>query len=411
MSQTLVVPVALNGPRRFHVMPKPVGSLCNLDCTYCYYLSKQGLLHQPASPVMDETMLERFIAQYIAANDGPEVVFTWQGGEPTLLGIPYFKKIVALQQKHARPGLTLLNDLQTNGTRLDGEWYAFLRDQGFLVGLSVDGPAALHDRHRVSKGGKPTHAKVSKAAQELHRHAIPFSTLTCVNGENALHPIEVYRHLTEDLGSERLQFIPIVEARDFRARAPGLANGRFFPRPDSPRARPGHPLSVVENWSVAAADWGEFLVAVFDEWRTSDLGRVLVNWFETMVSRRLGLGAQMCVSNDFCGKNLAIEHNGEVFSCDHYAYPEHRLGNIATRDLGALAFSERQVAFGIAKRETLPDFCRLCPHLRDCWGECPKNRLLSTADGQPGLNYLCQGYRRFYGHAAPLIDELVATLA
>ena len=405
-----LVPFLPAGARRFHVLSKPVGALCNLDCTYCYYLSKEQLLHQPVRPAMIDEVLEAFIEQYIAGNAGPEVVFTWQGGEPTLLGIEYFEKIVALQTKHSQPGRTIVNDLQTNGTRLDDDWCAFLKQHDFLVGLSIDGPAELHDRFRTTKGGRPTHAAVMAAARLLQQHDIPFATLTCVNRVNARFPLEIYRFLTTELGATRLQFLPVVEPRDFKTRSPGLHPLRSFPRIGTSSARPGTPDSVVEDWSVDADEWGEFLVQVFDQWCAHDVGRVLVNWFENMVSVRLGYGAQMCVTNDFCGKNLAIEHDGSVFACDHYVYPEYRLGNIREEALDTLAFSRAQVQFGIGKRESLTDYCKACPHLKDCWGECPKNRLLSSPDGQPGLNYLCSGYRRFYGHAAPIVDRIVSAL-
>jgi uncharacterized protein len=234
-------------------MPKPVGARCNLDCTYCYDLSKEQLLRQPAHPVMAEALLERFIEQYIEDNAGPEVVFTWQGGEPTLLGIPYFERVLALQRRHAKPGRKVLNDLQTNGTLLDESWARFLKANDFLMGLSIDGPRPLHDRFRLDKGGKPTFAAVMRGAERLRRFAIPFASLTCVNRVNAAHPLEVYRFLTRELGSVRIQFLPVVEPRGFRT-APGVAGDP--PIQGSPRARPGHADSVVEPWSVDPDDWG-----------------------------------------------------------------------------------------------------------------------------------------------------------
>jgi len=394
--------------RRFHIIAKPTGSVCNLDCTYCYYLSKAELLDQPPRSLLDEGLLERFIAQYLEASAGPEVVFTWQGGEPTLLGVPYFEKVVALQRRHARPGITVQNDLQTNGTLLDEDWARFLKDNDFLVGLSIDGPRALHDRFRRTKGGKPTFDAVLRSVELLHAHSIPFATLTCVNRLNAVLPREIYTFLTRELGSTRIQFLPVVEPRGFRSAPPGGSG--LTPVQGTARARPGPEDSVVEPWSVDPDDWGRFLVAVFDLWETSDVGRVLVNWFETMVSVRLGLGAQMCVTHDFCGKNLAMEHDGSVYACDHFVYPEHRRGSIRESTLGDLAFDPAQVRFGLAKSESLPGHCRRCRHLGDCWGECPKNRFTLTPDLEPGLNYLCSGYRHFFGHAAPRIDALMARL-
>lgn len=398
------------GPRRFHVMAKPAGSTCNLDCAYCFYLSKETLPGGPGPGRMSDEVLENFVRSYIEGVTGDEVVFSWQGGEPTLRGLDFFRRVVELQRKHAKPGQRIENDLQTNGTLLDEEWCVFLREHRFLVGLSIDGPCELHDAYRVTKGGRPTFDQVFAAAQLLKKSGVPFNTLTCVNRLNARRPLDVYRFLRREIGSTYLQFIPIVEYKSFERVAPSRWDNDRLPRVDDPEARPGHPDSIVTDWSVDPDDWGYFLSKVFDEWRNRDVGKVLVNHFETLVSQHLGRGSQLCVYSEFCGKALAIEHDGEVYACDHFVYPEYRRGNIRDGELHRFVLSRDQVRFGYAKSETLPRACRECEFLSDCWGECPKNRILRTADGEPGLNYLCRGFKRYFAHAIPEVERLVAKL-
>lgn len=398
------------GRRRFHVMAKPAGSTCNLDCTYCFYLSKATLPGGPRTGRMSDELLERFIQQYIAGVTGTEVVFSWQGGEPTLMGLDFFRKVVALQQKYAHPFQRIENDLQTNGTLLDEEWCEFLKDHRFLVGLSIDGPQAIHDRYRVTKGGQPTFDKVFRAAKLLKKHGVPFNTLTCVNRFNARQPLDVYRFLRRELDSTYLQFIPIVEYKGFEQTAPHRWDPARLPKDGDPEMRPGHPQSIVTDWSVDPDDWGYFLCKVFDEWHSRDVGKVLVNHFETLVSQHLGRGSQVCIYGEFCGKGVALENDGGLYSCDHYVYPEYRLGNIQDTALDAQVFSRTQVKFGYAKNESLPQYCRQCPYLTDCWGECPKNRILRTPTGEPGLNYLCRGFKQYFAHAIPAVDRIVADL-
>ncbi|HTY89382.1 MAG TPA: anaerobic sulfatase maturase [Candidatus Acidoferrum sp.] len=396
--------------KRFHVMIKPTGSTCNLDCTYCFYLSKETLPNGPGTGRMTDATLERFIQQYIAGVTGPEVVFSWQGGEPTLMGLDFFRKVVALEKKYAKPFQRIENDLQTNGTLLNEEWCAFLKEHRFLVGLSIDGPRELHDRYRVTKGGKPTFDKVFHAAKLLHQYQVPFNTLTCVNRYNAKHPVDVYRFLRSEVASTYMQFIPIVEYQGFEKTAPHKWNHAALPRDGDPEARPGHPNSIVTDWSVDPDDWGDFLIRIFDRWRQKDVGKILVNHFETLVSQHLGLGAQVCIYSEFCGKGVALEHDGSVYSCDHYVYPEYRLGHLQDRALDTQVFSRPQVQFGYAKNETLPKYCRQCPYLSDCWGECPKNRIIRTPDGDPGLNYLCRGFKKYFAHAIPEVEKICAAL-
>jgi uncharacterized protein len=392
---------------RFHAMVKPVGSLCNLDCAYCYYLHKDELLHQPNAPRMSDEMLEQHIRQYIEAQTGDEVVFSWQGGEPTLLGLEFFRQVVALQAKYQKPGQLIQNDLQTNGTLLDDEWARFLKQHGFIVGLSCDGPKRLHDRCRVTKGGAPTHDKVMAAARLLQRHGLPFNALCVVNRENARYPLDVYRFLTRELGVRRVQLISCVEPKVFHNIAPQRWDPATIPVVGTPPAKPGATDSVVTDWSVDPDDWGAFLCKVWDFWYARDYGKVHVDLFETAAAQSMGLPSQRCITAEFCGKGLAVEHNGDVFSCDHYVYPEYRVGNLATTHWSEMAYGETAKKFGFAKRDTLPAYCRACEHLKLCWGECPKNRLVRAPDGEVGLNYLCPGLKPFYGHIQRDMPEIL----
>lgn len=396
--------------RRFHVMAKPAGSACNLDCAYCFYLSKRTLPGGPGSGHMSDEVLECFIRDYIQSVTADEVVFSWQGGEPTLLGLGFFEKVVALQKKHAKAGQRVENDLQTNGTLLDGDWARFLREHRFLVGLSIDGPRDIHDHYRITKHAEPTFDKVFAAARTLQEHGVRFNTLTCVHRYNASRPLDVYRFLRRELGSTCLQFIPIVEPREFETVAPQHWDSARLPVVGSAQAHPDHPDSVVTPWSVDPDEYGYFLSRVWDEWQARDAGKVLVNFCETLVAQHMGLPSQVCVHGEVCGKGVVLEHDGAVYSCDHYVYPEYRLGRIPQQSLGDMVFSPRQVKFGYAKSESLPAYCRQCPFLADCWGECPKNRLVRTPDGEPGLNYLCPGLKRFFAHAVPAAERMAARL-
>jgi uncharacterized protein len=397
-------------PRRFHVMVKPTGSACNLDCAYCFYLSKRRLVGGPGPGHMGDELLEAFVRDYIGSVTGDEVVFSWQGGEPTLLGIRFFEKAVALQRKYAKPGQRIENDLQTNGTLLDEDWAKFLKHNRFLVGLSIDGPKDVHDAMRPTKRGLPSWEDVMRGAEHLKRHGVPFNTLTCVHRYNARRPRDVYRFLRRELGSTYLQFIPIVEPRNFETVAPGTGDPGQWPIVGTPRSKPDHPLSVVTSWSVDPEDYGVFLCKVWDDWLRHDVGKVLVNFCETLVAQHMGLPSQICVHSEFCGKGVALEHDGSVYACDHYVYPEYQIGNLRSRSLGDMVFSPPQVKFGYAKSETLPRYCRECEYLNDCWGECPKNRVVRAPDGEPGLNYLCPGLKKFFAHAVPTAARMAAEL-
>lgn len=394
-------------PRSFHVVAKPIGPVCNLDCTYCYYLHKEDLLRDPNTRIADD-LLEEFIRQYIAGQEIEEVVLNWHGGEPALLGLDFFRKAVELERKYAGT-IRIRNDFQTNGVLLDESWCEFFKEHGFHVGLSIDGPKDLHDRFRVDKGGSPTFDRVYRAARLLRQYQIPFNPLVVVNAANARHPAEVYRFLTEDLGCLRIQWLPCAEPKDFRTVAPGRWDTARMPILGTPAARPGHPDSVVTDWSVDPDDWGEFLCQTFELWLKTGLGKVLVNWFETSVGAWMNEPAQMCNLAPVCGRSLlALERDGSLYSCERLVYPEYRLGNLldAGCQLADAVYSDRQRQFGLNKRNSLTDQCKRCPYLFACYGECPKNRFVKSSDGQPGHNYLCSGMRRFFAYADPYLRQI-----
>ena len=385
--------------RHLHVMGKPVGPICNLDCKYCFYLEKEKLYPSPRKFVMSDEVLDNYVRQYIASQPGLEVSFAWQGGEPTLLGVGYFRKVVELQARYAN-GKTIGNSIQTNGTLLDDEWCRFFKENRFLVGISVDGPRELHERYRVDKLQRSTFDKVMAGVELLKRHEVEFNTLTVVHRESARHPLEVYRFLKE-IGSTFIQFIPLVE----RSTDAGLA------APPLPLAVDNVAQSTtVTPWSVDARDYGNFLVDVFQEWVRHEVGRIFVQVFEVALSNWMGLGSSLCIFAETCGRALALEHNGDVYACDHYVYPRYKLGNLLNHQLEELADLPSQQSFGSAKRDTLPDYCRQCDVRFACNGECPRNRFVNTPDGQPGLNYLCTGYRHFFRTIDPHMKEMARLL-
>jgi uncharacterized protein len=385
-------------------MFKPVGPRCNLDCSYCYYQGKERLLGVGQVP-SDDKVLAKFIHDYIDGNDGSEICFEWQGGEPTLLGVDFFRTVLRLQQQFCPPGKQICNSIQTNGTLLDEQWCSFLAENNFLVGLSIDGPRELHDAYRVTKGGEPTFDRVVAAAKLLKRYGVEFTTLTVIHRLNAQHPLEVYRFLTREIGPRMLQFIPCVEPKDFETVAPWKWDDTSVISGSS-AARPGTPDSLVTDWSVDPDDFGTFLSSIFDEWHHHDIGRHYINLFESFVASWAGLPPQICVFNDFCGKSVMVELDGSVYSCDHFAYPEYRLGNINNKPLVDLVFSSRQVGFGFGKKDHLPEQCRKCRYLAACYGECPRNRFVRTQAGEPGLNYLCPGLTKFFTHTEGRLQAL-----
>lgn len=384
----------------FHVMAKPIGPLCNLDCSYCFYLEKVAQFSANEHFRMSDAALETHVRQYIESQDAGEIHFAWQGGEPTLLGIGFFRKAFALQARYAG-GKRIRNALQTNGTLLDDRWGAFLREHEFLVGLSIDGPARLHDAYRVDRKQRPTFERVVRGLDVLLRHGVAFNTLTVVNRQNAKHPGEVYEFL-KGAGSRHLQLIPLVERRT-------ASQGQGLAPPPAP-GDPGDESPRVTEWSVQPVQYGKFLVSVFDAWVRRDVGEVFVNVFDAALANWCGGDPGICVFAPRCGSSLAIEHDGGVYPCDHYVYPELRLGNILTGALGDMVNAPSQVRFGADKCDTLPRMCRACDVRFACHGECPKHRFLKTPDGAPGLNYLCAGYKRFFHHIDPHMRAMAGLL-
>ena len=387
-------------PTSFHVMAKPTGALCNLDCRYCYYLEKERLWPAGEAFGMAPAVLDAFVTQYLASQPGPEVTFTWQGGEPTLLGLEFFREVVRLQRERAG-GRKISNAIQTNGTLLDDAWCAFFAEHRFLVGLSFDGPEPLHNEVRPDRGGHATFAKVLRGLELLKKHGADFNTLTVVSSANAARPLEVYRFLKE-VGSRYLQFIPLVERPpDAEARALGLDYAMPPETVQTDSTTRAYASPTVTPQTVSGADFGSFMLALFDEWVRHDVGKVFVQLFDVTLAGWMGMEPPLCVFREACGDALVLEHDGSLFSCDHYVYPDYRLGNILETPLGDLARGSTQRTFGDAKRDALPRHCRQCDVRFLCNGECPKHRFLSTPDGEPGLNWLCQGYKAFFTTTAP----------
>lgn len=381
----------------FHVMTKPIGPICNLDCKYCFYLEKEKLFPKNESFRMADDVLEKYISEYIRGQSVPEISFAWQGGEPTLLGVKYFRKIVELQERYS-DGRPIHNALQTNGTLLDDEWGEFLAQNRFLVGLSIDGPAKMHDAYRVTKKGGGSYPKVLAGLKLLKKHNVEFNTLTVVNRVNSKKPLEVYRFL-RDIGSGFIQFIPLVE-RLPDAEAKALALDLATP-PRLNGGGPAEPRLPVTEWSVEPRQYGQFLCEIFDEWVKNDVGRTYVQLFDVTLGNWMGQGGGLCVFSEKCGTAMAMEHNGDVYSCDHYVYPHYKLGNIMQQSLGDMVSSDFQRQFGEDKKSTLPKYCRECEVKHLCHGECPKHRFINTPDGEPGLNYFCAAYKRFFNHTRP----------
>jgi uncharacterized protein len=364
----------------FQVFVKPAGSLCNLACRYCYYFGK-GSNDRQEPAAMSDSVLERYIEQHIDASSGPEVRFSWHGGEPIILGLDYFKKIVAIQHKHQRPGKTITNGIQTNGTLLNDEWCRFFAEERFSVGISIDGPVDLHDTFRITKGGAPSHEQVLRGFQLLQHYDIPCDILCVVHAGNVLHPLRVYNFF-KGIGARYIGFLPMVERGD---------NG----------------CGVSEN-TIPAEAYGEFLCAVFNEWQTEDIGFIRVQIFEEALATALGREHGLCIFRKTCGDIPVLERNGDFFSCDHFVNEEHRIGNILETPLLELLENPRQRSFGQAKRDILPGYCKNCDFLPMCNGGCPKDRFLHTPDGEDGLNYLCAGYRRFFAHITPFATQVAA---
>jgi len=390
----------------FHLLAKPTGATCNLDCKYCFYLSKE-MLYPGDRFRMSDQLLETYLRQLLEAHDAGELNIAWQGGEPTLMGLDFFRRAVAYAGKHKRPGQRILYTLQTNGTLLNDDWCSFFREHNFLIGLSVDGPKEIHDTYRVNKGGAGTYDHVLRAWKTLRRHHVEVNILCTVHAANAARPLEVYHHFRDTLQCRYMQFIPIVE-RTSGSFLP-LANLGWGGNPGAERHLYRQEGSLVTERTVPSEQFGRFLSAIFDEWVRYDVGTVFVQSFDTALASWMGQPG-LCVFSPTCGNSLALEHNGDLYSCDHYVEPEYLLGNIRETPMEALVASEKQRAFGLHKLTGLPRYCRECDVRFACHGECPRNRFLATPDGEPGLNYLCAGYKFFFRHIGPAMDTMASLL-
>ena len=379
-----------NAPPAYHVLVKPTGAVCNLDCKYCFFLSKE-MLYPGSRFRMADDLLEIYLRQLLESHTAPEVTVAWQGGEPTLMGLDFFELSVEIVEKYRKASQRVTYTIQTNGTKLDDEWCAFFRGHDFLVGLSVDGPRRMHDTYRVNKGGRGSFDQVMRGLDYLKKHQVDFNILCTVHAANADHPLEVYRFFRDELGAQFIQFIPIVE-RATEALLP-LADLGWSERPLYTQSG-----GLVTGRSVRPEQYGQFLIAIFDEWVRRDVGQVFVQMFDAALASWLGLPNPLCIFNETCGEALALEHNGDLYSCDHFVEPGYLLGNIRQEHLIELVVSEQQRAFGAAKRDSLPRYCRECEVRFACHGECPRNRFITTPDGEPGLNYLCAGYKAFFNH-------------
>jgi uncharacterized protein len=372
----------MKASHEFQVFTKPIGSICNLNCNYCYYLKKEHLYPENESFRMPDEILEEYVLQQIDASPGSVIRFSWHGGEPTLLGLDYFRKIVALQRKHRPPNSIIANGIQTNGTLLDENWCRFFAAEGFTVGLSLDGPKEMHDKYRVTKVQKPTHKHAMRGLQLLQKHRVYTDILCVVNSHNVRFPLEVYRFFKK-IKARYISFLPIVEHQ---------AEGE----------------GGVSSLTVPTQAWGNFLCTIFDEWIDRDIGRVKVQIFEEAARTAFNQEHSLCIFRPTCGDIPVVEHNGDFYSCDHFVDPEHYLGNINETQLVELLESPAQRAFGKAKLENLPRFCRECEVKAMCNGGCPKDRFVRTPDGELGLNYLCTGYKLFFDHCQPFVSEVAA---
>lgn len=387
--------------RPLYIMTKPVGAICNLACDYCYYLEKSKLYQESPKHIMSDELLEKFIKEYIESQTMPQVLFTWHGGETLMRPLSFYQKAMELQRKYAR-GRTIDNCIQTNGTLLNDEWCRFFHDNNWLVGVSIDGPQEFHDEYRKNKQGKPSFMKVMQGINLLNKHRVEWNALAVVNDFNADYPLDFY-HFFKEIGCRYIQFTPIVE--------------RIFRHDD------GRHLAAVEegdneklaDFSVTPEQWGNFLCTIFDEWVKNDVGKYFIQLFDATLANWVGEQPGVCSLAKTCGHAGVMEFNGDVYSCDHFVFPQYKLGNIYSKTLVEMMYSDKQQQFGRNKFDSLPSQCKECQYLFACNGECPKNRFCKTASGEPGLNYLCKGYYQYFDHVAPYMDfmkkELLAERA
>ncbi len=398
-----ILPLPPNAPPAFHLLAKPTGAICNLDCKYCFFLSKE-MLYPGSRFRMSDDLLETYIRQLLEAHQTPEVNVAWQGGEPTLMGLDFFQRSIEIVEKYRRPGQQILHTMQTNGTKIDDEWAAFFKQHHFLIGLSVDGPRQMHDTFRVNKGGAGSFDQVMRGWAALRKHDVDFNILCTLHAANADHPLEVYRFFRDELGARFIQFIPIIE-RATETTLP-IANLGWSERPGGDRplyTQAGH---LTTERSLKPEQYGRFLIGVFDEWVRHDVARVYVQMFDVTLGAYVG-EYSLCIHSPTCGNALALEHNGDLYSCDHFVEPKYLLGNIQQTHMIELIASDRQRQFGRDKQETLPRYCRECDVRFACHGGCPKDRFITTPDGEPGLNYLCAGFKLFFHH----VDEAMRFMA
>jgi serine-type anaerobic sulfatase-maturating enzyme len=359
----------------FSLMAKPMGAICNLNCKYCFYTPKKELY--PNMPLgMSDEVLENYTRQYIEAMKIPEITFAWQGGEPTLMGVEFFKKAIKYQEKYKKPGTRIYNTIQTNGILLDDEWCEFFRENNFLVGISIDGPQEHHDVYRKDKKGNPTFNRVMYGIRLMKKHRVKFNILATVNRMNADHPLEVYRFFRDDVGTQYIQFIPIVEVV----------------------SKDSDDIFQVSDESVLPEQYGKFLTTIFDEWIKNDVGKVFVQIFDATLASWVGYPQSVCIFAPTCGTAMIIEHNGDVYACDHFVDPEHLLGNIMDTKLEELVASSKQFQFGQDKKNKISPQCLKCNFKNTCWGACPKHRFINVYSGDENLNYLCLGYKEFFDH-------------
>ena len=373
-----------------YVMLKPAGSLCNLRCKYCYYLEKDKLYKQCKNHVISDELLEKFIKEYIEAQTTPQVLFTWHGGETLMRPISFYKRALELQRIYGR-GRQIDNCIQTNGTLLTDEWCQFFKDNNFLVGVSIDGPQEFHDEYRRTATNKPTFVKVMNGINLLNKHGVEWNALAVVNDYNADYPLEFYRFFKQ-IGCKYIQFSPIVERvmkrEDGLTLAPGMQGGD----------------AGLADFSITPEQWGNFLCTIFDEWVHNDVGEYFVQLFDATLANWVGQAPGVCILAEECGHAGVMEFNGDVYSCDHFVYPEHLLGNLHTKTITEMMYSDQQNKFAKMKKQMLPQQCKECKFLFACHGECPKNRFLNDKYGNYGLNYLCKGYRQFFEHVEPYMN-------
>jgi uncharacterized protein len=382
-------------PPAYHVLAKPTGPICNLDCEYCFFLSKEMLYPGDRFRMADE-LLETYLRQLLESHRTPEVSVAWQGGEPTMMGLDFFKRSVELVEKYRRPEQRIDYTIQTNGVLLNEKWAAFFKENEFLVGLSVDGPREMHDRYRVDKRGEGSFDRVMAGYEHLEAEAVDVNVLCTVHAGNQDHPLDVYRFFRDEMGVRFLQFIPIVE-RATETLLP-LANLGWSTERKEKRPIYVQAGSHVTDRSVDPLAFGAFLTKIFDEWVLSDVGEMYIQHFDVALANWHGAPPTLCIFSETCGLALALEHNGDLYSCDHYVEPDYLLGNIHETPMIDLVASEQQTEFGLAKRDNLPEFCRSCDVQFACHGGCPKNRFTQTPEAEDGLNYLCAGYKKFFNH-------------